>query len=432
MALMLTPSSFGIVNIEGVTNDQLPDFDARVALAPTPDQVHAAGQVPGRVSWSKYGTPAELTRWGGYLSTGIKAPSATAAARKWLAAHKQIFKLDSVAHLRVMTAEALRGTHHRDYAVVFRQMFAGVPSSDGVVSVSVVRTKHGWNVVYVSSSLTPDASRLTGKRALTPLAAWLKAAQAAGYRVSPTNAGPLGRTADGSVAISAVGFSGTETVKPIAFGTPRHGALRAYSATVTKTTDGPQSQYAVIVDATTGRLLYRQNQVFNAAGNPTWKGFQIAPPYNPMNAFPWNYPSTDTRETFCWTATAGCTNVVGDATAVYGMGPASKVPWDVQLDVAGTNLGTTQTEGNNVDDARVWSGNHGAYGNTALVRASSVTRDYQPAWTNVWYTSGCNPDNVNAAINPAGNDIEASTASMFVGHNRMHDFAYYLGFDEGH
>ena len=46
--------------------------------------------------------------------------------------------------------------------------------------------------------------------------------------------------------------------------------------------------------------------------------------------------------------------------------------------------------------------------------------------------SGCNPNNVNAAINPLGNDIEASTVSLFVGHNVMHDWAYYLGFDEGH
>jgi len=124
--------------------------------------------------------------------------------------------------------------------------------------------------------------------------------------------------------------------------------------------------------------------------------------------------------------------VIGDASTVYGGGVASKFPWDAQLDVTGMDLGTTQTEGNNVDDARVWSGNHGAFGNAALVRASSATRDYQPAWTNAWYTSGCNPDNVNAAINPLGNDIEASTASMFVGHNRMHDFAYYLGFDDAY
>ena len=47
-------------------------------------------------------------------------------------------------------------------------------------------------------------------------------------------------------------------------------------------------------------------------------------------------------------------------------------------------------------------------------------------------TLGCNPSNVNAALNPTGNDIEASTVSLFVGHNVMHDWAYYLGFDEGH
>ena len=72
------------------------------------------------------------------------------------------------------------------------------------------------------------------------------------------------------------------------------------------------------------------------------------------------------------------------------------------------------------------------YGNPALVRATSATRDYQPAFTDAWYTSGCNPNNVNAATNPLGNDIEASTVSLFVGHNVMHDWAYYLGFDEAH
>ena len=244
----------------------------------------------------------------------------------------------------------------------------------------------------------------------------------------------LGKTANGSLGLAAAGFSGVQTVHPTVFGTPRKGAIRAYDTTVTKTTVGAQSSYRVIVDAATGKLLYRQNLVDNLADNPTWLAFPAAPPFNPMNAFPWNYPSTDTRQLYCWTSTAGCSNVVSDnpATTVYPMGVASKFPWDVQLDSLGNNLGTMQTTGNNVDDARLWTGGHGVYGNPALVRDSSATRDYQPAWTNAWYTSQCNPDNVNAAINPLGNDIEASTASMFVGHNRMHDFSYYLGFDEGH
>ena len=85
----------------------------------------------------------------------------------------------------------------------------------------------------------------------------------------------------------------------------------------------------------------------------------------------------------------------------------------------------------------MWTGGH-TYGqaptgaNDAGFRATSATRDYQPAFTDAWYTSQCNPSNVNTTVNPTGNDIEASTSSLFVGHNVMHDWAYYLGFDEGH
>lgn len=106
----------------------------------------------------------------------------------------------------------------------------------------------------------------------------------------------------------------------------------------------------------------------------------------------------------------------------------------MQLDVAGTNLGTMQTTGNNVDEGRVWSGNHGVYGNPALFRATSATRDYQPAWTNAWFNAGCNPANLNTdtTANPAQNDGAAASVNLFVGHNVMHDYAYYLGFDEGH
>jgi extracellular elastinolytic metalloproteinase len=433
LALALTPSSFGIVNLDDGTTDQMTDFDARGATAPTADQVAASSSIHGKVSWSRFGTPEQVFHRGGYLATGVRAPNAAAAALSWLAVHKTAFGLRSVKHLRLMTAEAMRGAPNF-HAVSFRQAFGGALSADGVVTVAVVKARGGaWKVIYASSSLTPDA-RLTGKQKLSPLSAWLRAARATGIHINAADAGVLGKTADGALAISALGVSGAETVKPIAFGTPRHGALRAWDTIVTKSLQGNQNQYRVIVDAATGKLLMRQSQTFNLADNPTWKAFQMAPPYNPINAYPWNYPSTDTREVFCWTATAGCTNVVGDdpATNTYPGGIASKVPWDVQLDVTGANLGTTQTEGNNVDDARVWSGSHGVYGNPALLRASSATRDYQPAWTNAWYTSQCDPNQVNAAINPTGNDIEASTASMFVGHNRMHDFSYYLGFDEGH
>ena len=126
-------------------------------------------------------------------------------------------------------------------------------------------------------------------------------------------------------------------MKKAVFATPHHGARAAYDATVTTNTDGNLESYQVVVDAETGALLYRQNQVDYLSDNPTWLAPRHSMPYNSLNAFPWNYPTTDNRELHCWTATAGCTVVVGDdpATTVYPIGVASKFPWDVQLDVAG-------------------------------------------------------------------------------------------------
>ena len=435
LALTVVPSSFGIVYIEGVTNDQLPDFDASadLELAPTDAQTRAAYSLGANVTWNSYGTPATIFNPSGYVATGIKAPSAAAAARSWLRSNRPLFGIPSTANLRLVTQEPLRGAR-TDHAVVFRQSFGGA-LSDGQVALSIVGTaKTGWKIIYVSSSLNRGPAQLEGRYRLTPLAAWTTAAGFAGHHVSERQVTTFGKTPNGSTEVIATGFMGQQAVHPVAFPT-KYGMVRAYKATVQASTDGDQSAYDVVVDATTGKLLSRQNLVFNAVDNPTWLAPRHSMPYNPMNAYPWNYPTTDGRSAFCWTATAGCTVVVGDnpATNTYPMGVASKLPWDVQPDaVTGANLGTTATIGNNVDDARVWSGSHGVYGNAALLRATSATRDYQPAFTDAWYTSGCNPANVNAATNPTGNDIEASTVSLFVGHNVMHDWAYYLGFDEGH
>jgi extracellular elastinolytic metalloproteinase len=427
LALTLVASARAVVHIEGQPA-ALRNFDARARTAPTSAQLRAARAVGAHVSWSSLGTPASIIRYEGYLATGLRAPSPAAAAASWLAAHKELFRLRSVDHLRLDSAAPLRGSHV--YPVVFRQTFGGIVSVDGMVTVTVVRAQRGWNVVYASSSLTPDTA-LTGSRALTPLAAWRQAARATGAPAGA--AATIGKTATGAFGISAAGFSGVQTVRPTVFGTPRAGAIRAYEATVTASTDGPQSSYLVVVDGTTGKLLLRESLVFNFSDNPTWRAFPAAPPFNPMNAYPWNYPSTDTRELYCWSATAGCAHVVSDDSTIYPQGVASKFAWDVQLDSAGTDLNTTQTTGNNVDEARLWSGSHNVFGDPTLFRDVSPTRDYQPGWTNAWFNSGCDPSLVSDPVNnPAANDIEAATVNLFVGHNIMHDYSYYLGFDEAH
>jgi len=176
LALTLVPSSFGIVYIEGVTNDQLPDYDASAGLelAPTAAQTRSAQSLGANVTWNSYGTPATIFNPTGYVATGIKAPSAAAAARSWLRSNRPLFGIPSTANLRLVTQERLRGARS-DHAVVFRQTFGGA-LSDGQVALSVVGTATaGWKIVYVSSSLNRGPAQLEGRYRLTPLAAWTTA-----------------------------------------------------------------------------------------------------------------------------------------------------------------------------------------------------------------------------------------------------------------
>ncbi len=444
LALALPSAGRAFVNIEGQTPIPLPDYDSRASVAPSADQLAAASALGADVTWNRFGVASSVSKGGHYIAKGLQAPDAVSAARQWLDAKKALFGLDSTDNLAVATTQPFVGTTN-DYAIVLRQVADGVASTDGFATVSLVGSKaDGWNVVYASSSLTGGSTDATGSDELDPAVAWTEAANKAGVDVSVVDVAAQSTQA-GTTTLAVQGLAQTQHVKKAVFATPHHGARAAYDATVTTGAAGNLESYQVVVDAQTGDLLYRQNQVDYATDNPTWLSPRHSMPYNDLNAFPWNYPTTDNRALYCWTAGAGCAQLPGDsvaretviasdnaATTTYPTGVASKFPWDVQLDVAGTNLNTTQTEGNNVDDARVWKGNHGVYGNPALVRASSATRDYQPAFTDAWYTSGCNPNNVNAATNPLGNDIEASTVSLFVGHNVMHDWSYYLGFDEGH
>jgi hypothetical protein len=437
LALTLPSAGRAVVNIEGITPAPLPDYDSRASVSPTADQLAAASALGADVSWNQFGVASSVSKSGNYIAKGLQAPDAVSAARQWLDANKALFRLDSTDSLAAATTQPFRGTTN-DYAIVFRQTADGVPSTDGVATVALVGSKaDGWNVDYASSSLTGGSTDATGSEQLDPATAWTQAANDAGVDVSVLDIAAQSTKA-GATTLAVDGLAQTQHVKRAVFATPHLGARAAYDATVTTNAGGNLKSYQVVVDAQTGDLLYRQNLVDYIADNPTWLAPRHSMPFNGLNAFPWNYPTTDGRSLFCWTGTSGCDVVASDnpSTTVYPMGVASKFPWDVQLNSAGVDQGTKTTIGNNVDDARLWSGNRGpaatAYGNPALVRATSATRDYQPAFTDAWYTSGCNPDNVNAAINPTGNDIEASTVSLFVGHNVMHDWAYYLGFDEGH
>jgi hypothetical protein len=141
---------------------------------------------------------------------------------------------------------------------------------------------------------------------------------------------------------------------------------------------------------------------------PKWKYFFNAPSLD--------YSSTDNRKTGCWVLTnqTGCDRKEQNL--------ASRTPWDANPH---TGLPTFTTSGNNAVTAESWLSplTPGPAGQ----RPIAADRDYSFGWTNQWNTSKCSQASF---ASPSRNDIDASVTDLFAGHNRFHDFSYFLGFTE--
>ena len=146
-----------------------------------------------------------------------------------------------------------------------------------------------------------------------------------------------------------------------------------------------------------------------------WKAFPATPPLATNTMYPWGNPSTDTRKTWCWRSAPGCDIVVGNL--------ASRVPWDFD---GRTNTTTFTTSGNNNKAATSWV-NDSAPSPPGYMPVSTA-RDYSFPWTNDWNNRQCQ----RAATETPGAvyDDSAAAVNLFVMHNRMHDFSYFLGFTE--
>jgi extracellular elastinolytic metalloproteinase len=153
---------------------------------------------------------------------------------------------------------------------------------------------------------------------------------------------------------------------------------------------------------------------------PKWRVFPANPLLGPLAADPWGNPSTDIRELWCWDASVNGAPVEGCDDEVKNS--ASRAPWDVDVR---TGTPTFTTRGNNAITAEAWFSplTPGPTG----YRPFSADRNYDYPWTNAWFTSDCSQTTFTPGT---GNDISAAVTNLFVMHNRMHDWAYYLGFDE--
>jgi extracellular elastinolytic metalloproteinase len=414
--VLLAPSAGqAVTDIPEIHGDTAPAVDTRTtSVAPTAAQEAAAARIGGELRWNEFGTPQSLVEHGGFIARGIEADSAAAAARSWLDANKALFRLSSLASLEVESDVELAGSD--GHAVVFHQTLGGLTASpDGVLVVGVVGTaKRGFDVAYVSSRVTGDTT-VAGTAELSAVEAWVEAAQRVGEDVSTDDVRVAGRD-NGWTRLDVEGFSKEQSVRAAAFPTPAKGPVRTFETILVRDEgNGHAEGYWQFVDASSGRVLFRESVVDHAVDNPTWDVFPAYPQLTRLNRYPWNFPSADTRELWCWTGAPGCRLEVAN--------PASPQPWDVE----GTGAVSFTTSGNNARAQENWLDSFFPGGSTQPP-PTSPTRDYLYPWENVWFEEECNP----AVLVPGGNDIDAATVNLFAMHNRMHDWSFHLGFDTEH
>jgi Zn-dependent metalloprotease len=377
-----TPPAAGpsVLDFQG-EQSQNRDVDNRGTVQPTDKQRSlAATTATTGVQWNRYGTPATLFPRTDTQRKSSAASDPVAVARGFLADNRDTFGISeqSINAMDVLVNEPMgQGSY-----VMLRQRFGSVPATlDGLAAFGI----QNGAVSYLSSTLSPDSAE-PQPATISPDAALAAAATNAGLATNQ-----LGTV---RVILGAVPMPGAE-------------ARSAYQVVLLSNEQTDLTGYTTYIDARSGQVLVREDIVDHETDNPQWKIF----PANPPN----DYSSTDNRLTWCLTKTAGCERAVSTAN--------SATAWDVDQT---TGTSTQTSVGNSAINTEKWDSLAGGTVGTRT-SAASPNRDYRYTWTNQWFQQKCNPA---VFATPQQNDIDAAIENLFVQHNRMHDWAYHLGFTE--
>jgi extracellular elastinolytic metalloproteinase len=263
-ATVTSPVHAALGSVGDETMD-LPDLDVRTgSVQPTAAQRELASGL-GTVRWNRFGTPQSLINHDVYLATGLRGENAVAAARSWLRANRELFRLSErgVAELELVNDAKLADAG--GYAVLFTQRYGGLlPAVDGQVVVGVTGSAGaGWKVAYASSSVTGE-SPSPPLPALGPREAWLAAARTVGRSATIAQLSDVVGENDWS-RFAVNGFSYFQRVRLRALPTPSDAVRPVYEAIVLDHQAGAITGYTVLVDAVTGQALLRRNDVQDIA-----------------------------------------------------------------------------------------------------------------------------------------------------------------------
>ncbi|MCX5070433.1 M36 family metallopeptidase [Micromonospora lupini] len=358
-------------------NHEPADLDNRSGTAaPDARQRGLARAADPDVRWNRFGTPQALGPGRTPLATGLPTDP-EAAARAYLTANRDLYGMDAatVADLeRVLVRPIGSGA-----VVTLRQRFGDLPAGpDGLVTLAV----SGGSVLAVNSSLASDTS--------APAPASRTAEQAYADAL-----------ADAGLTATAVA---SHTVRAVAVPTPLDGPRAAYEVTMIGADADHPAAFTSYVDGSTGKVLVREDLVDFDSDNPSWAVFPATPPRDLA-------AGQDPRVRWCGDPAPGCQAAYRD--------PATGQPWDVD---AATGTPTFTSRGNSANTVLSWGNN------TPVVPATpSPERRYEYPFTDQWHQAKCNPEVFTSAQR---NDADAAIGNLFVMHNRMHDWAYQLGFTE--
>ena len=260
----------------------LSNLDLRGTALPTSLQKKAARSLDATVRWNDFGTPASIFSTAGKLGKTSSADPVV-AARTWLAQHRDVFGLSAaqVAGLELVNNQKLAQSGAR--AVLFRQRFGDLtPALGSMVTVGVARGR----IVYVSSSLT----RTTGSpvaATLSPAEAWLTAAKNVGLDVTGSDIldTVVDKAAGGWTRFRVDGIVQDQMTRLRALAFADGSVRPVFETNVIDVQGGSAFAYTLMVDAATGKVLHRENQVENSSDAFPINGEITATDCGPKHAF---------------------------------------------------------------------------------------------------------------------------------------------------
>ena len=272
---VLGPNSAGAVgNIEEL-HDHEPDRDFRTgSVGATAAQQGAVSDLRATARWNQFGTPRSLIRHNGLLAKDVRGADPETAARNFLVDNAAIFGLPAAylgddARLRFENETPMEGSD--GHVVLFRQQFGDLPAvTDGSVLVGLNGSAAGgWDVAYVSSSLSKNTDLALTGTGLTGREAWLIAANAVGEDLGANaiQSATADRLKDGGglrsdfTGLAVDGLSQEQQVRLTAVPTPRGGVRPAYEAILVEDGANEAKSFTSFVDANSGKVLVRTNNV---------------------------------------------------------------------------------------------------------------------------------------------------------------------------